>query len=365
MDEQPNNILQRLALAVFRWFCHPDFREEIEGDLLEQFDKNKQKYGEQKARGLFMKDVMLLFRSRLIKNLSHLVIIKLTDMKSIISLFTFCLLTIILIVSPFFPGPSNSLVIGLSSVSLTLGFFGLLLVPVGVLWIIFEWKKCRQPKENQIDWKPSYLLSIIATIIITGINTIYIPLIYQFEGVLAAGVFVILLCWILHRMIRFIRKIKTQPSRAFIYMPVYLIILPIIAYASNKFLVDPISNFSRTLAIQQSEVLIRAIEEYKNNEGTYPESLESMKGKYIEEIPESQIMGVTHYRYHKLDDDFTLAFSQWKDGAALEELVIFDRNPVSRKDYTGFNYKLDRYRALTAFAGYDAGVKHWRYYLCD
>jgi len=365
VDKNSNYNPPRLALTFFRWFCHPDFREEIEGDLLEQFHKKTQKYGLLKAKSLFIKDVLLLFRSNIIKNFSHFSFIQFTDMKTIISLFAFCLLTIVLIVSPFFPGPSNSLVIGLSSVSLTLGFLGLLLVPVGVLWVIAEWKKSRQPEGKTINWKPSYYLSIIATVIIVTISLIYIPLTYHFAGVLASAAFVILLSWLLYRMIRFIRKIKSQSSRAFISMPVYLIALPLIAFTANKFLVDPLSNYSRKLAIKKSEILIHAIEAYKNREGEYPESLENLKGKYIDQIPKSSVMGVTSYRYSKLDDDFTLAFSQWKDGASLEELVIYDKSPVSKKDYANFNYKLDRYRTLGAFASYDAGIKHWRYYLCD
>jgi len=365
MDKNSDYNPPVLALAFFRWFCSPDFQEEIEGDLVERFHIRTQKYGLQKAKSLFIRDVLLLFRPGIINKISHLSFTQFTDMKNIISLVAFCLLTILLIVSPFVPGPSNSLVIGLSSISLTLGFLGLLLVPVGVLWVIAEWKKSRQPEEKPVNWKPSYHLSIIATVIIFAISLIYIPLLYHIEGVVASIAFVILLSWPLYKVIRSIRKIKSQPSRAFNPMPFYLIALPLIAFTANKLLVDPISNFSRKLAIQKSEILIHAIEEYKNNEGAYPESLENLKGKYIDAIPKSSVMGVTSYRYNKLNGDFTLAFSQWKDGAALEELVIYDRSPVSEKDYANFNFKLDRYRTLTAFKGYDAGVKHWRYYLCD
>ena len=30
----------KLLLAFFRWFCHPDFVEDIEGDLLERYEMN-------------------------------------------------------------------------------------------------------------------------------------------------------------------------------------------------------------------------------------------------------------------------------------------------------------------------------------
>ena len=59
------------ALSFFHWYCHPYFREEIEGDLLERFHINCQKHGMKKAKDLYIKDVFLLFRPSIIKNTNH------------------------------------------------------------------------------------------------------------------------------------------------------------------------------------------------------------------------------------------------------------------------------------------------------
>ena len=67
-DKQPS----RMALAFFHWFCRPEFREEIEGDLLERFSTNFQKYGSAKANRLFMEDVVLLFRPSIVGNIYQL-----------------------------------------------------------------------------------------------------------------------------------------------------------------------------------------------------------------------------------------------------------------------------------------------------
>ena len=61
-----------MALAFFHWFCRPEFREEIEGDLLERFEVNLQKYGSAKANRLFMEDVVLLFRPSIVGNIYQL-----------------------------------------------------------------------------------------------------------------------------------------------------------------------------------------------------------------------------------------------------------------------------------------------------
>lgn len=62
----------RIALTFFNWFCHPDFREEIEGDLMERFNTYIDIYGRDKANELFVKDVLFLFRPSLIGNFYHL-----------------------------------------------------------------------------------------------------------------------------------------------------------------------------------------------------------------------------------------------------------------------------------------------------
>ncbi|WP_218109536.1 permease prefix domain 2-containing transporter [Flagellimonas chongwuensis] len=62
----------RIALAFFNWYCHPDFREEIEGDLMERFNRYCLKYGYAKANRLFVKDVLFLFRPAIIGNIYHL-----------------------------------------------------------------------------------------------------------------------------------------------------------------------------------------------------------------------------------------------------------------------------------------------------
>ncbi|WP_421763629.1 ABC transporter permease [Ekhidna sp.] len=56
----------KYPLRFFRWFCHPDYVEDIEGDLLERFEKRTN--GNKAAKWLFTQDVMRLFRPGIIKN---------------------------------------------------------------------------------------------------------------------------------------------------------------------------------------------------------------------------------------------------------------------------------------------------------
>ncbi|SNS42297.1 ABC-type transport system, involved in lipoprotein release, permease component [Ekhidna lutea] len=56
----------KYPLHFFRWFCHPDYVEDIEGDLLERFEKRTNE--NRSARWLFALDVLRLFRPGIIQN---------------------------------------------------------------------------------------------------------------------------------------------------------------------------------------------------------------------------------------------------------------------------------------------------------
>jgi len=57
----------RLFLRFFRWFCHPELRKYIEGDLLELYSERLKVAGKRSADFRFVIDVLLLFRPGIIK----------------------------------------------------------------------------------------------------------------------------------------------------------------------------------------------------------------------------------------------------------------------------------------------------------
>ncbi|MEO1258502.1 MAG: ABC transporter permease [Bacteroidota bacterium] len=59
----------RLFRRLLAWFCHPDFYEELEGDLEENFIKNADKKGLHHARWIYRKEVLLLLRPSVVKSL--------------------------------------------------------------------------------------------------------------------------------------------------------------------------------------------------------------------------------------------------------------------------------------------------------
>lgn len=57
-------------MRFFRWFCHPAYVEDIEGDLQERFALLIEEMGLRKARFRFVIEVLLLFRPGLIRSIS-------------------------------------------------------------------------------------------------------------------------------------------------------------------------------------------------------------------------------------------------------------------------------------------------------
>lgn len=61
------NTPPQIPLRFFRWFCHPEMQDYIEGDLMEVYDERLKTLGQRKADLLFFLDVLLLFRPGIIK----------------------------------------------------------------------------------------------------------------------------------------------------------------------------------------------------------------------------------------------------------------------------------------------------------
>jgi putative ABC transport system permease protein len=64
-----NNHPPKLPLRFFRWYCHQDFAEDIEGDLLERFETRIEEKGIRSAKRQFSLDIIRLFRPGLIRSL--------------------------------------------------------------------------------------------------------------------------------------------------------------------------------------------------------------------------------------------------------------------------------------------------------
>lgn len=66
-----NQLVPKYPLRFFRWFCHPDYAEDIEGDLIEKYHRHIKKYGLKRAKWKFRWAIISLFRPSLMRNFEH------------------------------------------------------------------------------------------------------------------------------------------------------------------------------------------------------------------------------------------------------------------------------------------------------
>lgn len=433
MSRSTNNGPPGLMLAFFRWFCHPDYREDIEGDLMERFHHRQKTMSQKKARCLFTKDILLLCRPSIIGNLDDRYLENITSMKGIqwLKLITLNLLIVFMIISPFIPGPSNGVVKLFSIAGQLVGLMGLFLVPLGIAWKAIIVRKRNGHEDNkQVHYRVAiaaialvgfgFLVGIVivpnpmpkATFLfglllqVTGFMLAFslvkkleikgesgvddhrpfiflaasaiacLTLMYIFflffvlfsAGSIPAIIGILLLPFALATIIRQVRKIKAPQEGRFSLVAVYMITIPLIAFLTFRFVMQPISNFSRNFAIQQSETLIASIEAHKQKTGQYPTSIQQLYQHSREKIPKPFIMGIGDFRYIKINDDYSLSFSQWLQVGSLEEIVLYDKNDLKNNltgEYTKYDYSVDLWRIKGAFANHETRYQNWRYYHCD
>lgn len=266
---------------------------------------------------------------------------------------------------PFLPGPPNDLVAALSALSNFTGLLGLFLVPLGIIWTILEINN--QKKVNSENKKPVFYLAVTAVVIIIVFSPLILVLLFQTGGVTARIIGAVIIATGIYFIIRQLLKLKKSPVIQFNSMPLYLLTIPVTIFFTSVYIEEPVSDFSRDFAIQKSSVLITAIEDYKNTLGKYPDSIHDLEVRYFRKIPNPFVMGISEFRYNKVDDHYSISFSQWLDFGSLEEIVLYDKNSIHKviNKQTAFDYSNDLHRVNCAFASYEAGVENWRYYLCD
>lgn len=348
-------------LGLFRWFCDPAIVEDIEGDLMEDFHRNLERSGLRKARWAFIWEVLQLIRPSLVKNPFRSIHLNMHYMKNSDWkwLMVIHLLLVAMAVSPFLPGPPNRLVVGLSAFAQAMVYLGAALVPVGVLWLVLDFKQ----RTGSRGAHRRILASIAAVILMLPalLGVIYCFILIGVGAGIAASALLGLFCYYIWKQIR---ELGTQ-SRAFGFVPVCLLTVPGVSLLMHMYVLAPASTYSRGLAMDRGEALIGLVEQFKTENGRYPTTLMELENGLSVKLPDSPVMGISGLKYSVDDQGFNVSFSQWQHMAVDEEIVLFSKESLAGQDRLGFDYKLDKHRVKGAYASFDANRTHWRYYWCD
>ena len=231
---------------------------------------------------------------------------------AIISITAFIVLCMFL---PFLPGRYDSLSPTLSFMTQLFSFAGLLLVPLGLLWLGYEFRK--QKGESKKKTKHFF----IATFLTIGFVTIIISLGALLNYNVSFGILFLAVCLSLLTRIYLKQLAKRNYDHLnFNPIPLYLIIIPLIVAVVRFTLLSKGVEFSRNYAIKKSEPLITAIEAYHAKNGSYPLSLQALHSDIL-----PGIIGIKQYYYEPNGNGYNLYFKQFSDEMDVEEIVMYNK----------------------------------------
>jgi hypothetical protein len=233
-----------------------------------------------------------------------------------------CLVVLVLVaapVFPFIPIGYDPLARPLAGIAWFFGRVGLLLVPIGGLWL---WAAAWPPL---VTGPPRWLVAVtLGTIALISLVMTLLAYASSNSLWLAAGaaVTVGLLSVRLRRWLR-----AAPPSPAVSRMAAaFLTIAPIVVLATQLLLVDPVTSYGRNRVIANSAPLIAEIERYHARHGVYPVSLFSLYGDY-----KPAIMGVERYYYEPSGDAYNVIFEEPSLGVGRRFVVY---NPHDKQRLT-------------------------------
>ena len=283
-----------------------------------------------------------------------------------IQIVAITVLALVCIFYPFFPGRHDRLAVTLSMMAQMSGFAGLLLVPIGVLWLIFEAMKRGNKQDSVSRTNRGYFFALAAlagSFVVAG-GVALAALIHTGPSL---GL-IVLISWacIVRRNMPALERIKNRELGGFNPTPLYLIFVPCILVTAQLLCLKTAVEFSRRRAIHGSAEFISAIEAYRTVYGRYPLSLASVHHDY-----DPPVVGVERYHYEPSGDTYQVFFEQFTYPVGTQEFVMY--NPLDKHLMIVHNQDLleshqeqvDRERTFHARAARDAGVRHWKYFWFD
>ena len=276
-----------------------------------------------------------------------------TRLLSIAAVTAFIVLCTLL---PFLPGRYDSMAMPLSVMSQLFGRVGLLLVPVGALWIASgRWSRLAG-KRHLIATTALIAASVVWAVVSLG------ALVF---GGLSLGLGAVALwAYVVWRVSSRLKSLKSKPPGPVGAMPLHLVIVPVAVALLQLALIGPATELSRSRAIQNSGPLIADIEQYRAAHGRYPTSLLSANKDYL-----PSVIGISQFHYEPSGEAYNLFFEQFTSQLDTKEFVMY--NPRDQQVMTSHDIDLLQRtpEELKWRRGYysvhNAPQPHWKIYRFD
>jgi hypothetical protein len=263
---------------------------------------------------------------------------------------------------PYLPGRYDGLAVTLSVMAQAAGVVGLLLVPLAAAWLIYEVRASKRHTPPRLDRGyyfaiASLTASAIVALAVAGAaaTTLGISL---GVGVLAAWIFG---AW---RLARRLAALKHPVSRRFNPVPLYILMVPVVAAVIRFSLLDRAADFSRERAMSDSAAVLTDIEKYHAVHGQYPTSLLALWTDY-----EPTVVGIPQFHYERSGDAYNIYFEQLSTIVGTREIVMYNKRDEHHLPSHDSDILLWTPEQLRARRGYyavrDASRSHWKRLLFD
>lgn len=271
------------------------------------------------------------------------------------------------LVYPYLPGEYDHLAIPLSTMAQVLGWLGLLLVPVGGLWLAYEFHIQARRRQNLPVTARNLYFGIVSLILGALVAVAVAVVAFATSGPSLA--LLTLAVWLvgLSRLIPKLRVLKNVEQTNFNPTPLYLVLLPLVACLSQFMLAAPITAMSRTQAMTMSAEFIHAIEAYRAANGRYPLSLQAVWKDYS-----PGVVGVEQFHYAPNATSYNLFFEQPRflfEDFGVREFVVY--NPQDEQmmiSHASWILLLPPEELVTTqgwYAVHNAPVPYWKYFWFD
>ncbi len=202
---------------------------------------------------------------------------------------------------PFMPGGYDPFAVALSMMVQTLGFVGLLLVPIGALWLRSELKTQRHRTTPGSQPTGGRWLRYAALLTSAVVGLAVALAAAMTSGALAVAVLGI---WVtMTSRVANAKRSDGGSGARFDPTPLYLTIVPCVLVLARLAFMQGAVDSSRDRAMLGSEPFLRAIEAHRQVHGHYPISLESVHHDY-----DPPVVGVERYRYERRGDSYNVPF---------------------------------------------------------
>jgi hypothetical protein len=289
-------------------------------------------------------------------------IVHLVRMTGITVLIVFC------VFYPFLQGEYDGLATALSAAAQVFVLVGVLLVPIGILWVLYELRKQARRKRTLTPKARGYYFALIS--LIAGSFVALAACLGGFVTNIgfAFGIGMLALwAYIISRVIPRLKLLKNAEPEAFNPVPLYLIFIPPVALLFQVTLAAPATEFSRNKAIANSAELINDIETYHAAHGQYPLSLSGLWPDY-----KPSVIGIEQFHYASNGGAYNLFFEQptfLLTAFGTREIVMYNKlDEHIMLSHASWNLTRPP-EGLAASQGWyrvqDASSPHWKYFWFD